>query len=236
MATTEAATRVRARRCGAEPEFPPHRMTIDRYERLVEAGVYGADDPVFLWKGRLVEKMTKGDPHAFAVDRASVALLVRLVPDGWSRPSRSSRSSLGDDSMPEPDLAVVRGSLRDYLERTPTARDVALVVEVSDSSLAHGFRDEAAGPTRPRAIPVYWIVNIPKRRIEVYGRPDGAGRDAVLSGATRVRPGRRGPGRPRRSRGRPGRREGDPALKSEDCRSERSSRAVELEGRAASGL
>src|SRR4051794_31315876 len=97
----------------AEPEFPPHRMTIDRYERLVEAGVYHAKDPVFLWRGRLVEKMTKGDPHAFSTSSLNQSL-VRLLPAGWAlRPEQPI--ALTDDCMPEPGLAVVRGSLRDYV-------------------------------------------------------------------------------------------------------------------------
>lgn len=171
MATTEAATEIAADPASeAEPEFPPHRMTIDRYERLVEAGVYGAKDPVFLWKGRLVEKMTKGRPHSFtsmSLDRS----LDRLIPEGW-HVEHECPLAIGEDSMPEPDLMVVRGSLRDYLERYPSATDVAIVVEVADSSVAQD------SVTKLRAyaadgIPVYWVVNLPKRRVVVHGHPSG---------------------------------------------------------------
>src|SRR5437660_12733625 len=82
MATTEAATESETD-AAVEAGFPSHRMTIDRYRRLVEAGVYGPDDPVFLWKGRLVEEMTRGDFHAFS-SSSLVGLMVRLVPGGWA--------------------------------------------------------------------------------------------------------------------------------------------------------
>jgi Uma2 family endonuclease len=169
MATTEAATESEPE-VGVEAEFPPHRMTIDRYQRLVESGVYGARDPVFLWKGRLVEKTTKGRPHSFtsmSLDRS----LNPLMPEGW-HVEHECPLEVGGDSMPEPDLMVVRGSLRDYLQRVPTARDVAMVVDVADSSVAQDsvtkFRAYAAD-----RVPIYWIVNLVNRRIEVYGNPSG---------------------------------------------------------------
>jgi Uma2 family endonuclease len=154
----------------AEPEFPPHIITIDRYKRLIESGVYGSKDPVFLWNGRLVEKMTKGDPHAFS-SSSLVGMMNRLIPVGWAvRPDQPI--VLSDNSMPEPDLTIVRGSLRDYVNRTPTASDVPLVVEVSVSSLRidSGAVLKAYASNR---IPIYWIINIPKCRVEVYTQPTG---------------------------------------------------------------
>ena len=62
--------------------------------------------------------------------------LERLLPEGWhirnDRPLRIPKQA----SVPEPDLVITRGSIRDYLEHHPEPADVALVVEVSDSSLA----------------------------------------------------------------------------------------------------
>jgi Uma2 family endonuclease len=169
MPMTETATESEPE-VEVEAEFPPHRMTIDRYQRLVESGVYGSEDPVFLWKGRLVEKTTKGRPHSFtsmSLDRS----LDRLIPEAW-HVEHECPLKIGEDSMPEPDLMVVRGSLRDYLQRVPTARDVAMVVEVADSSVAQDsvtkFKAYAAD-----GVPIYWIVNLVSRRIEVYAGPSG---------------------------------------------------------------
>ncbi len=151
-------------------EYPPHRLTVKRYERMVGAGIFGDKSPIFLWHGRLVEKMTKGDPHIFAVLALS-KILDRLLPEGWhARPEAPVR--VGDDSMPEPDLSVVRGGLRDYLGRKPSVRDTALVIEVADSSLAIDSGD-VLRTYAVEGFPVYWIVNIPNRRVEVYGGPSG---------------------------------------------------------------
>ncbi len=155
---------------GAKPEFPPHRMTIDRYERLVEAGVYGPKDPVFLWKGRLVEKMTTGNRHNFSLTSLQ-RLMIEHVPGGWFV-RQEQPIALSESSMPEPDLTVVRGVPRDYLDRSVAARDVGLVVEVSDRGLAIDSRSVLRAYAA-EGIPVYWIVNIPKARIDVHGDPTG---------------------------------------------------------------
>jgi Uma2 family endonuclease len=157
-----------------EAHFPDHTMTIDRYRRLVESGVYGPRDPVFLWKGRLVEEMTKGDGHAFS-SSSIVGFMIRLVPDGWAvRPDQPI--ALRDNSMPEPDATIVRGCLRDYARRTPTALDIALIVEVSDSSLSQDSSTKLRAYAADGVL-VYWIVNIPQCRVEVYTRPTGSVED-----------------------------------------------------------
>jgi Uma2 family endonuclease len=167
MTTTETAPEMEV---DVDPEFPPHRMTVERYKRLVESGVYGSRDPVFLWQGRLVEKMTEGDRHAFS-SLSLAGFMMRLVPDGWSvRPDKPI--VLADESLPEPDLTVVRGSLRDYVDRTPEASDVALVVEVSNSSLRLDSRTVLKAYAA-NSIPIYWIVNIPNGRVEVFTDPTG---------------------------------------------------------------
>jgi hypothetical protein len=65
-------------------------------------------------------------------------------------------------SEPEPDVSVVRGSVDDYATRHPDPEDVALVVEVTHSSLA---KDRAlARIDAGEGIPAYSIVNVPGRR------------------------------------------------------------------------
>src|SRR5262249_2133679 len=74
-------------------------------------------------------------------------------------------------SEPEPDISVVRGSIDDYTDHHPGPADVALVVEVTRTTAAKDrklARVYAAG-----GIPTYWIVNVPKRQLEVYSSPTG---------------------------------------------------------------
>jgi Uma2 family endonuclease len=150
------------------------RLTVDQYFRLTEVGILGEKDPVFLWKGQLVVAMTKGPPHCNALADLA-AHLFRIVPAGWHvRPEQPLVlvDAKEGDSAPEPDLMLVRGTTRDYLDRLPSARDVGLVVEVSDTSLAEDQTDVLA-VYATHLIPVYWIINLPMRRIEVYTDPTG---------------------------------------------------------------
>ncbi len=73
-------------------------------------------------------------------------------------------------SEPEPDIAVVAVSADDYVERHPGPADIALVIEVSRSSI---FRDrvEKARIYAEAGIPVYWIVYVSKSTIEVFTDP-----------------------------------------------------------------
>lgn len=153
------------------PGFRLFHVTIDRYYRMIEKGVFKANDSVILWKGSLVEKMTKGPPHNFAVTEIHGALF-RLMPAAFFV-RQEQPILLDDDTVPEPDCMVVRGASRDYSSRIPSASDVVLLVEIADSSLAIDSGEVLETYAR-NAIPCYWIVNLPDRRIEVYSKPEGA--------------------------------------------------------------
>jgi Uma2 family endonuclease len=147
-----------------------YRMTTDIYEKIVAAGVFGDTSPIFLWKGQLVLPMPKGPDHENSV-AAINTLLVRLLPEGWHvRPCSPVR--IPDDSEPEPDLLVLRGAIRDYLKRTPSPADVALAVEVADSSLRFDSGSKMTAYAEV-GIPAYWVVNIPRQRIDVSTQPSG---------------------------------------------------------------
>ena len=112
---------------------PPFRMSLEKYEAMVDSGFLTERDKVHLINGVLVAKMARNDPHATA-DLLCHEALAAAIPPGWHvRPDKPLR--LPPDSKPEPDQAVVRGSVRDYARRTPCGADVGLVVEVADTSL-----------------------------------------------------------------------------------------------------
>jgi Uma2 family endonuclease len=144
-------------------------MTVDRYERLVEAGVL--DDPrVELINGWLVTKMSKNRPHSIATGRL-VRHLDRLLPAGWHL-RKEEPVRIPDYDEPEPDVAVVAGALEDYLERHPGPGNLAFLVEVSESSLDRDQDEKQAAYARA-GIPLYWIVNLVDRQVEVYADPRG---------------------------------------------------------------
>ena len=84
---------------------------------------------------------------------------------------------LGRFWRPEPDVAIVRGPKDFYRQRDPETSDVVLLFEVADSSygIDRGQKWHAYAAAR---IPVYWIVNLEKGRIEVCTDPIGRGKKA----------------------------------------------------------
>ena len=52
------------------------------------------------------------------------------------------------------------------------ATDIGLVVEVADTSLLRDQRDKTRIYARG-AFPIYWIINLVDRRVEVYTQPSG---------------------------------------------------------------
>jgi Uma2 family endonuclease len=76
--------------------------------------------------------------------------------------------ALDEESEPEPDVAVVAGSFRDYVDGHPS-RPV-LVVEISESSL--GLDRDHKGSLYARAsLAEYWVVNLVDQALEVYRDP-----------------------------------------------------------------
>ena len=154
--------------------YPPFRMSIDQYEKLVDSGVFTKRDKLQLINGILAAKATQNPPQSVA-DLLCRKALVRVIPTGWHlRPDKPVR--LPPDGEPEPDQCVVRGEERDYSARHPGAGDIGLLVEVADSSLAADR--EMARTYGASGVPVYWIVNLRESQIEVYTEPtaDGYGR------------------------------------------------------------
>jgi Uma2 family endonuclease len=145
------------------------RLSVEQYHAMAQAGILDEDDPVELLEGYLVTKMTKYPPHTLAKDLAREEI-ERLVPAGWFLGSENPLTTL--DSEPEPDVTVVRGARRDYKMRHPGPADVVLVIEVADSSLRRDRTLKKRIYARA-GIPVYWIVNLVDRRIEVYTVPSG---------------------------------------------------------------
>jgi len=145
-----------------------YRLTAEEYEQI--AGFLD-DDRVELIDGFLVKKMVKNPPHVVACARV-VAAVSRIAPAGWhTRPGEPLRIS-GRTEL-EPDVTLARGVIDDYASRHPDPGDIAVVVEVADTTLA---KDRRRSRTYgPAGIPIYWIVNLPSRRVEVYTAPNPDG-------------------------------------------------------------
>lgn len=131
----------------------------------MDQGVF-VGEPLELIGGELVVAEPQGPYHAGHVGVVADALR-RVLPPGWVVRTEAP-VSLDDDSVPEPDVAVVPGTHADYLQAHPSRP--ALVIEISDTSLR--FDRQRKGSLYARAgLPDYWIVNALERVVEVYRDP-----------------------------------------------------------------
>ncbi len=147
------------------------RWSRQEYDRLIDVGILHEDEPVELLAGHLVVAEPQDTPHARAIELATDALRA-VFGAGW-RVRVQLPLTLGDDSEPEPDIAIVRGT-----PRTPEAHhpsQAALVVEIADVSLR--LDQTVKAPIYARAgITDYWIVNLMDGVLERYRDPAHEGR------------------------------------------------------------
>jgi Uma2 family endonuclease len=165
--STAAATRPP----GSSPP-PFRRITVDEYERITEAGALEDPSRVELIDGSMVEKMAKNTAHRYTTKETLKALDSRL-PAGWTS-QKEEPVRIPPYDEPEPDVAIIRGTDADYEFRLPRAADVALLVEVSETTLSQDRGKELSSYAKAR-IPVYWIINLLDRQVEVYSRPGKTG-------------------------------------------------------------
>ncbi len=145
-----------------------YRFSVEQYHEMIRQGIIAEEDKVELLEGYLVPKDGHGPSHdgpILAVEES----MRPLLPPGWI--IRVQMPVTLDVGEPEPDVGVVRGSARTYFQRHPGPADIGQLVEVAETSLAKD-RKKAVMYARNR-VPVYWIINIPDSRVEVYTDPSG---------------------------------------------------------------
>jgi Uma2 family endonuclease len=152
------------------------RFTVDEYYRMAEAGVFPPDARVELINGDVLKMPPIGSHHSGAVDGFDE--VVRELLGRRASVSVQGPLRVGLHGGPQPDLLVLRRRDDHYRTANPTAADVLLVVEVSDSTLNHDRH--VKGPMYAAAgILDYWIVNLVDGQIEVYRDPSPDGYTSV---------------------------------------------------------
>jgi len=148
------------------PALPLWRMTRVRYDQLIDAGIFGPEDRVELLDGLLVAREPQGRRHAVVVVLVRAALEKAF---GRAYHVREEKPiALDERSEPEPDVVVVPGTPRDYLDAHPSRP--LLLVEVAETSLA--IDRVRKGSLYARAgIADYWVVNLSEELLEVYREP-----------------------------------------------------------------
>ena len=158
-----------ARTVSAFDGLPTLRFTGEDVMRMLQAGVLREHDHVELIEGRLIEMTPQGPAHG-----VTITYLADLIRD--ARPAATHVMSqrpldVSADTWPEPDIALLRGATRDYWERHPTGADALLVVEIAFSSQEIDRRK--ASLYASAGVPVYWLIDLAARRIEVRTDPTG---------------------------------------------------------------
>ncbi len=150
-------------------EQPRRRFTAAEVTRMVEVGILAEDEPLELIDGELIAMSPQGPVHSL-ITAIIHNELAAAFGAGFLVQSHSPVDA-GTDSLPEPDIAVVRGDRRSRPLTHPGGPDLELVVEVSFTS--HRL-DRAKAAIYARAgVPAYWHVEVPERRVTVFTDPVG---------------------------------------------------------------
>jgi Uma2 family endonuclease len=150
-----------------------YRMTPRQFRKAIDAGVFG-ERHVELLAG-IPFIMSENPPHILAAARVYAALLAVAAAPRWFV-NKEHRLALGR-WRPLPDAVVLHGPDATYGTRLARADDVALLVEVADTSYPKdsGLKLRLYASFR---IPIYWIVDLNRRLIEVRTEPFGKAKQA----------------------------------------------------------
>ena len=143
-----------------------HRWSRPEYEQMVRQGLLGPEDRVELIDGIISDMSPQDSPHATGVTLCQEAVRPVCPPGSFLRVQMPL--ALTEDSMPEPDLAVVPGSPLDYSRSHPTT--ALLVIEVAGSS-PHRDRGPKKDLYARVGIPEYWLLDLAAEALEVYRDP-----------------------------------------------------------------
>ncbi len=150
-------------------ESPLRKFTVAEYHQMLEAEIIRPGVRTELVEGWIIDKMTHKPKHDSTLQRLAEALQSRL---GTQWKLRLQSASTLDEGEPEPDLAVVPGPVGRFDQHHPGPSELALVVEVSDTTLPYDRSAKLRSYAR-NYVAVYWIVNVMEEQIEVYTEPSG---------------------------------------------------------------
>ncbi|HAR68534.1 MAG TPA: Uma2 family endonuclease [Thermus scotoductus] len=148
-----------------------HKVSLEEFHRMVEAGVFPEDSRLELVEGDLVEMSPIGKRHAAKVAKLT-ALFGPLVPQKAILFVQSPLV-VGNSEL-YPDLALLQPRSDFYEEGLPTAEDALLVVEVAETSFCYDL--EVKVPLYAKGgVPEVWVVDLEGRRVLVHREPREGG-------------------------------------------------------------
>jgi Uma2 family endonuclease len=140
---------------------------------MINHGILTEDDDVELLRGVICKRSRRGPMHVTSVTLTANALDDVLLA-GWHRRTHCPLTTL--DSEPEADVAIIANDPLDYRGHHPVPAEIAILIEVADITLDHD-RNIKRSIYASAGIPIYWIINLVDRQIEVYSDPTGPAAD-----------------------------------------------------------
>jgi Uma2 family endonuclease len=173
-ATLEAVSAQTRLRCllqmeAFELQSPIHRVSVEQFHRMIDAGIFRDDDRVELIDGEMRDMTPIGPPHGGTTDTLTMLFAPLLA--GVAIVRVQGALILDDGTELYPDLTVLKPRNDRYARSHPTAEDALLVIEVADSSLALDMGVKLAKYARA-GIPRYWVADIQHRTLHDYRDPD----------------------------------------------------------------
>jgi len=151
---------------------PIHRIDVEQFHRMIEAGVFADGDRVELIDGEMRDMSPIGPPHGGCTNKLTMTFAPRLA--GKAIVSIQGPLVLGDGTEVYPDLLVLKQRDDWYRLSNPAGEDALLVIEVADSSLSFDLGVKL--PKYARAgVPRYWVIDLKNRVIHDHRGPDRFG-------------------------------------------------------------
>ena len=147
-----------------------HLTDLDEWRRLGEANIFPPGNRIELINGEILDMAPIGFNHAGHLKRINNLLTILVT--GRAIVSVQDPLQLGDISEPEPDFMLLKPNTDYYSSRHPTADDVLLLIEVSDTSLQFD-QNQNLLLYALHSIPEYWLLNLSDVCLEVYRKPNG---------------------------------------------------------------
>lgn len=145
-----------------------HRITVEHFYRMGEAGLFAEDERVELINGEVIDVPPMGFRHAGVLDYLARLLTAAVGTRAIVRQQLPVR--LGEYSEPLPDISVLKPRDDFYMGRHPAPADVLLIVEVSSSTLR--FDQHVKTPLYAHhAIPETWVLDVQGEQVHYHRAP-----------------------------------------------------------------
>lgn len=164
-----------------------HLISVERYDQMIAAGVLHEDERLELLGGEIIEMSPVGIPHAACVNRLNTLFNRYLLEEVIV--SVQNPIHLDGLSEPEPDVVLLQPRSDFYAGGHPEPEDIMLLVEVADTSIEYDRVQKLPRYAQAGIVEV-WIVDLNKKRIEVYRQPSPQGyqQTTIVKGKETISP------------------------------------------------